>query len=265
MLLSTSVFSNPIAAVSCDWCDDQARTHAAVAAAPPWGGVYDVYVTDNGQRIVDKYQVIIEREPGFSLSEAHKVSVENDISDFVGGYWSSMDMLAVQGLEVPPLHSPTLVDFLGNSAARGDTRFYIQSQLGNMLSFPVSISAVVNQLVSGRYPALPASGLVVTLTFADGGTVKVELTLHIDSSTSTVGITDMSIIEGSAWLDGVSVPTSPAGFHSYEREASGSLMEDLMRLAFRYGIPVNCTPSSRSRISCDSQGNCRVEVIGICN
>jgi hypothetical protein len=265
MLLTTDVHANQIAATSCDWCDDGARTNAAVAAAPPWNGVYDVYVTDNGRRTIEKFEVTIENEPGFSLSQATRVSVEPDVSDFVARYWSTIDQFAAPGLEIHPVHSPTLVDFLGNSAVRGDTRFYVQSQLEGLLSFPRSFGVVIHQLSAGRFPALPSSGIVITLTFPDGGTVKVELTLHIDISTSTVGITEMKIVEGTAWLGGISVPTSPVGFHSYEREATGSLIEDLVRLARRWGIPVNCVPSSRSRLSCDSQGNCRVDVVGSCN
>lgn len=264
---AASAMANEARVTSCSGCSAMSKQNAAIAAAPPWNGTYDVYLTDNESRSVEKYEVLRESEPGFSLTQATLVPVEREVATFVADYWSMRDTYASSVIEVPPGSAPSLPDFLGNPAVSGDTRIFLSGHLTTLVSFPSNWSLIFSQFVTGRTPALPSQGITVTLRFPDGGTVDVTLTLHVNVSTDTLGVTTMQIVPGSAMLNGVSIPTSPQGYNGYERGGSQhrTTIEDLVRLARMWGIPVTCaTTRSSYRFVCDAQGNCRHEVVGSC-
>lgn len=267
LLAAGSVSAQDGSVTACSGCDAISKQNAAIAAAPPWDGIYNVYVTDGDNRSVEKYEVTRENEPGLSLTEASLVEIEPAVSTFVSDYWAMLDTLA-KGIDVPPETAPSLPDFLGNPAVSGGTRHLLGTQLASLMSFPGNWSILFSQFVGGRVAALPAQGIIVTLRFPDGGTVLVELTVGIDVSTNTVVITEMATVPGSAFLNGVPYPTEAAGFGGYERSGAENMrtIEDLVRLARMYGIPVTCAiTSSTPRIKCDTNGNCIMEVVGSCD
>ena len=258
-------------ATRCDGCTDEMKQTQAIAAAPRFNGVYDVYVADNAALQLNKYQVEIANEPGLSYVRALLVENDAEVGETVAAYWSSIAALESGPIQVPGPVSPTLIDFLGNPARFGDTRGFLVGRLAELASFPANATTVITQFFigTGRVPALKQEGIVLTLQFPDGGTVQVELTVHIDSSTEKLGITEVKIIPDSAYLDGVSVPTSPNGFAGYERmegPASGMTIAEIARLARMRGISVTCaTTGSRARLRCNPDGSqCWWEVVGTC-
>lgn len=243
----------------------------AIAAAPRFNGVYDVYVADNAARQLNKYQVEIANEPGLSYVRALRVKNDAEVGEAVATYWSSIAALESGSIQVPGPVSPTLIDFLGNPARFGDTRGFLAGRLAGLASFPANATTVISQFFigTGRVPALKQEGIEPTLLFPDGGTVQVELTVHIDSSTEKLGITDVKIIPNSAFLDAVAVPISVDGFAGYERTegpASQLTIAEIARLAGMRGIPVQCAATgSRARLHCHPDlSQCRLEAVGAC-
>lgn len=252
---------------TCNSCSANERQSAALTAAPPWSGVSQVYVVDNANRTVNKYEVTIENEPGFSLAQAVEVETEAEISDFARSVWKAADYFSLSVHDVPEAVIPSLPDYLTNNHYRGRAFQFVEGQLHGLFAFPRNFKMVAAALLPR---VVPTSGgkIRMTLRFADGGTVKIEISLGVDVSTDTVGLMDLRVIPDSA-LDrhGDPVPMSSEALTSgYERiDLRETTLEDLVRMARAWGIPVTCqATSSRTRIRCNQNG-CVTEVIGRCH
>ncbi len=251
---------------ACNFCSAQERQSAALAAAPPWGGVSHVYVVDNANRTVSRYEVTIESEPGFSLAQAVEVESEADALDFARSVWKAADDFSSSVHDVPEDVIPSLTDYLSNSHYHGRAFQFVEGKVQGLFAFPRDFTMAATALLSRVIPTSDGK-MRATLRFADGGTVRIEISLGVDVSTDTVGVMDLRVIPGSA-LDrhGDPLPMSREALTGgYERvELSETTLEDLARMARAWGIPVTCrVASSHTRFRCDQSG-CVTEVIGSC-
>ncbi|MFN3843047.1 MAG: hypothetical protein ACK4RW_07230 [Rehaibacterium terrae] len=252
---------------ACNSCSAQERQSAALAAAPPWSGVSHVYVVDNAYRTVSKYEVTIENEPGFSLAQAVEVEADADVLEFARSVWKAADYFSSSVHDVPEGVIPSLPDYLSNNYYRGRAYWFISDQLPALFAFPRNFTMVAAVLLSKVTPTSNGK-ITVTLRFADGGTVMIEFGLAVNISEAGVSVVDLRVIPNSARdRYGDLVPMSPETLTGgYERiDLRETTLEDLVRMARAWGIPVTCqATSSRTRIRCNQNG-CVTEVIGRCH
>ncbi|MBB5014617.1 hypothetical protein [Rehaibacterium terrae] len=252
---------------TCNSCSAHERQSAALTAAPPWSGVSQVYVVDNANRTVSRYEVTIESEPGFSLAQAVEVESEADVLDFARSVWKAADDFSSSVHDVPEAVIPSLTDYLSNSHYHGRAFQFVEGKVQGLFALPRDFTMAVAALLSRVIPTSDGK-MRATLRFADGGTVRIEISPGIDVSTDTLRVMGLRVIPGSASdRHGDPLPMSREALTGgYERvELSETTLEDLARMARAWGIPVTCqATSSRTRIRCNQNG-CVTEVIGRCH
>lgn len=232
----------------CDGCNPTGYRNAALAVA---SGIHEsayVHVFDNANRHVEKVRLIVESEPSTNIIIARSVPVEFEVKDFATRYWS-MEAEFKQ-VAVPPAVAPSLPRFLTDGFTAGQTRGHIQSQIQNILttsfgSWTVASPASVIQQAMARLGAVPALGtgnFVITLTFADGGQIDVELNVVLRVSPATIGIYEFKVIDDTGTLDGNFFPNRRASLENFQ--AGGPVDENyvmsILMLAQQWGIPSSC-------------------------
>lgn len=268
-LAATILFAIPahadvIGTELCDGCTPMQRQTAASGAAPEWSGTYGVYVLDNVNRLVEKFQIAVENEPGFSFIQVTPLQTEPAIAEFVSKYWQERDRAQQADWVVDDAFAAGIADYLANFQARGRTmNNFSDHGLPSQLEAPGISWTILSQLVQKIPGFQSGDSIEVKFRFSDGGTIRLKIKLSVVTSPtgSYIALSSYEIVPGSAQLDGIVLPDDPSGFGGYQDIHGNGLndggIEALYRLTQMWGLATVCVPrATQTRFTCDSQGRC---------
>jgi len=255
--------------VPCDGCDATQRQNAAGGGAPAGSGTHPVYVTDDGNKRVEKYEVTVESEPGFSFIQVALVPLEPAISAFITKYWQEVEQGQTADWIVDEAFSNGTPDFMANYAARARTlnnwaTYGLPSQLNGSTVIGLGLLAQLTQHLQG----FANNGFItVRLRFSDGGSVVVSIKLVIVSSpnAAAVSMERYEVVPGSAQVHGIPLPENVGDFNNFSvmgNSFNGDGLEAIYRYADLIGVQTSCVPNGQDRFTCDAHGKCTLEWSG---
>lgn len=264
LLFASPSHAEVIGTELCDGCTPMQRQTAASGAAPAWSGTYGVYVVDNVNRLVEKFQITVENEPGFSFIQVSTLQIEPAIANFVAKYWEERDRAQHSAWVVDEAFSSGIADFLANYQARGRSmNNFSDYGLPSQITAPGISWMVLSQLVQKIPGFQSGDSIEVKFRFSDGGTIRLRIKLSVVTSPtgSYVALSSYEIVSGSAQLDGIVLPDDPSGFGGYQDIHGNGLndggIEALYRLTQMWGLPTVCVPrATQTRFVCDSNQRC---------
>ena len=231
---------------ACDSCSQRQQVRAAIREAPARSvGRHDVYIMDFDRNAIQKYRVTTLYEPrdGGYMSAAMPVTTEAHIR-----YEFEQSVAAIKadiasfetGTAIPGEVARSAFDIVHNSVLQQRVSDYVNNHLNLWQSIGAPVAVPLTAL--GKVVNL---NFVISVTFSDGSTAKLELT-GLEGSLGDVSYR-FELMEGSARdADGNLIPDTAAEAAPYEGVFSTQPFADQMvdfitRWYAEGGAQVQCT------------------------
>lgn len=242
---------------TCDYCSGSQYPNAALSVVS-YGSEY-VYVVNRGPRVIKRFFVIKESEPGYSIAEATEVSPDpqvvediNHVLDFHEGVTASKSVPFSQ-IPMPSGHGINSALDIINSSNRMALEQGVHDHVTN--NFMALLAGVAINDPASLADLLEGGEGFLTVEFPDGSkyTFKVEdgTELSGDGAVVLVDSVEGSGIDGS----GKPIPESTSDLPGINRTGAG--VPDYVDLANRMGVDVGLMPSCTAvaEFSCQVTGN----------
>ncbi len=231
---------------ACDSCSQRQQTRAALREVPARSvGQHDVYIMDFDRATVQKYRVRILYEPrdGGYISAAMPVSTEAHIR-----YEFEQSVAAIKadiasfeaGTAIPEDVAGSAFDIVHNSVLQQRVSDYVNANLNIWQSIGAPVAVPLTAL--GKIVNL---NFVLSITFSDGSTAKLELT-GLEGSLGEVRYR-FELRDGSARdADGNLIPDTAAEAAPYEgvfstQPFADQMVDFIVRWYADGGAQVQCT------------------------
>lgn len=255
--------SDPPLWISCPACVESEAAILAEDKAPPLFGngsrETPVYVVNTGRKILFKFMVWTQREPGLYSRTVQPDPVEASVRDGLETLWQQLPDL--EKLEVPASACGSAADYVSSYTCRGYVRNWLDGGATGLMSIVRGLvfSGVLSANQVAAAFGVDRGPVVFGLVFADGSRVKITVAMGTDGETLALTITTVETVPDSAFMgDGTPIPTQAGGFaEGYEVINPTTLtLEGLLRMAQRWGISVTRMCGGSATFSCDSSGRC---------
>lgn len=203
--------------VSCEACSSQQASAAAAEAPDPMASLGTqtdvVHVLDPLNRSVRKYEVTTIFDPVSYKRSAQELAVRPSTLNAFQRIWAEWENLSK--LDIPADRSPSAVDYLANPFYTGRANYWVDEGADGFMAAVNAAGRVVNLTTVQVLPAFGADRgpLVLTLMFADGSRLNVQVEFGVDGESGAPSIVSIKVVDRSAYDgDGNPLPTSAAQF-----------------------------------------------------
>lgn len=206
--------------MSCTACSSQQASAAATDAPGPvesLGAHTDiVHVLDPANRSVRKYEVTTIFDPVSYKRSAQELAVRPSTLNAFQWIWAEWESLSK--VDIPADRSPSAVDYLANPFYTGRANYWVDEGAEGFMAAVNAAGRVVNLTTEQVLTAFGADRgpLVLTLTFADGSRLKVQVEFGVDAQSGAPSIVKITVVDQSAYdNDGNPLPTSAEQFGGF--------------------------------------------------
>ncbi len=267
----------------CSNCSSAGFAWAAEQAAPPTGGMHPVYVIDTIFGEVRYFNVSVWWDCGgnelqsvddgvqsldeggmdsstlSSCTQKEAIQGVGDaliISEMMNAHFAVIDFLEkfrIDSGELPN-SGDSAIDMVGPNEA-GLARMNLQNAVANHLqsfwgtlifSMADTATRIANRFIGNSNYVSPAS--LVTVTFPDGTSIKLDVVRISSFIDGTVTVLVEVLTETLQLPDGRAVPQLEDQFPGFNYAGDENIVESIIELAHRFGIPV--TGAGGPRIAC---------------
>lgn len=258
-MLASAATASPLW-TDCNGCSPTQRQQAALNLTAPNTYQY-IYVVDNDNRLVDKFETFSEVEPGSFNIEANLITTEASVINLANQIWAVTE--SVHEIEIGPLTA------CSNGAASFvldlTCQFHAMEQAQNQPFF-VGLSSLASIALQQFHAQHGANRpMVMILRFNDGSRVKLEVTLGQNLSSSALQVLSIKVVEAFSG-EGYALPINrESASNFYAGIPGGGGTGDLEYLFGGWRFVVNrvcstgsssasCQVSPSGAISCEVRG-----------
>lgn len=242
---------------SCNQCTATQRQQTALTLTAPNSYQY-IYVVDNTRREVSKFETFSEIEPGSQSLVANALPTEAAVLTASRTVWTTADTIK-SGIQLPAIPACSAgghdgaVNYIGNDLnCQQALRSALENQgvFGQMRQgFAVLLNQIAAYFGTQRQ-------MMAVVRFADGSSLKLQVTLGQDVNTGQVSILCMKVIEATnSYGDPLPVSATQAQTLNITTRVGGvGDLEYLLANRFGFMILRRICSYSQGGASCSPQG-----------